>query len=107
VVAVLFVATILFFANSVFHTALLTKVLKWRYMQPRAENIFKRYPATTITPPVTYEPYKSELILDFYKSYQRNKSNNDQQADSLNHAAHPPLNDGAGLVCQREFIVQA
>jgi hypothetical protein len=88
VVAVLFVATILFFTNSVFHTALLTKVLNWHYMRPHAENIFKRYPATTITPPATYEPYKSELILDFYKSYQRNKSNNDQKADSLNHAAH-------------------
>jgi hypothetical protein len=88
VVAGLFIATILFFTNSVFHTALLTKVLKWNYMRPRAENIFKQYPATTVAPPATYEPYKSELVLDYYKSYQRNKDNNDQKANFLNYAAH-------------------
>jgi hypothetical protein len=57
-------------------------------MRPRAENIFKQYPASPVTPPATHEPYKSELILHYYKSYQRNKSNNDQKANSLNYAAH-------------------
>jgi hypothetical protein len=56
-----FVATIMFLTNSVFHTALLTKVMKWNCVRPHAENIFKQYSPATFTPPATYEPYKELL----------------------------------------------
>jgi hypothetical protein len=84
-VAGLFTATMVLFTNAVFHASSLTKVWRWNYMQPGAENVFKQYdlPANS-----GQEPYKSELIADYYQSYKHNLSVNNQKANYLSFAAN-------------------
>lgn len=87
VVTGLFGVTMLLFTNAVYHASSLTKVWRWRYMQPGAENMFTQYdpPADPARP---HEPYKSELVRDYYQSFKHNQTVNDQKANFLSFAAN-------------------
>lgn len=85
----LFIAAVLFFTNSIFHASMLNKVLQWQYMRPSINNIFKIYTNEQFSEPAHQEnQYKSDLIIDYYKSFIRNRENNNQKADFLNYAAY-------------------
>lgn len=87
VVTGLFSVTMLLFTNAVYHASSLTKVWRWRYMQPGAENMFTQYDPPT-DPALPYEPYKSELVRDYYQSFKHNQTVNDQKANFLSFGAN-------------------
>jgi hypothetical protein len=87
VVMGLFSVTMLLFTNAVYHASSLTKVWRWRYMQPGAENMFTQYDPPT-DPALPYEPYKSELVRDYYQSFKHNQTVNDQKANFLSFGAN-------------------
>lgn len=80
IIAIIFIISITLFTNAIFHTASLTKVKEWEYMDTSIDSTRHNF--------VQNFEFEQELIKDYNQSYQRNLDLNNQKADYLTFAAN-------------------